>query len=131
MSNTFLYILWGILYVGCAALGIFNAPPWAGVMGCISFFIPPALLLWKAGRQKDRKTVLTVRNLALVWLGTTLALMVLNILSVAMSEAAGRVLHYMMVVLTSPMVCGQKWIIAMFLWSYVLMHSLQQLKRMK
>ena len=131
MRNTFLYIIWGVLYVGCAALGIFNAPTWAGVLGCIGFFIPPALLLWNAGKEKNRKTLLTVRNLALAWLGVTLVLLILNILSVSMTMTAGKVLYYMMVVLSSPMICGQKWIITMFLWSYVLMHSLQQLKRMK
>ena len=131
MSNTVLYIIWGILYVGCAALGIFNAPEWAGVLGCISFFIPPALLLWQADRNSDQKTVLTVRNLSLIWLGTTLLLLILNIFSVAMSETAGTVLYYILVVFSSPMVCGQKWIIAMFLWSYVLMTSLKLLKEKK
>ncbi len=129
MSNTLLYIVWAVLYLGCGALGIFNAPDWAGILGCICFFIPPALLLWQAGQKKDRKTIRIIRNLAIAWLGATLVLLILNILSVSMSQLAGDVLYYIMVVVSSPMVCGQKWIIAMFLWSYVLMASLKQLKK--
>ncbi len=125
MSNTLLYIIWAVLYLGCGALGIFNAPDWAGILGCICFFIPPALLLQK----KDRKTTRILRNLALIWLGTTLVLLILNILSVAMSETAGNVLYYTMAVVSSPMVCGRYWLIALFLWSYVLMASLKLLRK--
>ncbi len=128
MSNTLLYIVWAVLYLGCAALGVFNAPDWAGILGCIGFFIPPALILWQAGQKKDKKNLRIIRNLAILWLSMTLLLLILNILSVGMSELAGNVLYYTMVVVSSPMVCGQKWIIAMFLWSYVLMASLKHLK---
>ncbi len=129
MKNSTLYIIWAALYVACAGLGVFNAPDWLGVLGCIGFFVPPAVILWQAGQKKDRKNLLTVRNLALAWLGVTLVLLILNILSVAMTEIAGTVLYYLMVVLCSPMVCGQIWIISLFLWACLLMASLKLLKK--
>ncbi len=131
MTKTYLYILWAVLYAGCAALGIFNAPPWAGISGCIAFFIPPAVLLWRAAKGKDRKQLQLLRSLSLIWLGMTLVLLILNILSVAMTETAGTVLHYLLVVLPSPMFCGQQWIVTIFLWACVLMTTLQQLRKTK
>ncbi len=131
MTNTILYIAWAALYVICGILGIHSIPGWVGVLACVCFFIPPALLLWQAARAGDLKTVRRVRNLALAWLGATLLLLIVNILSVALSAAAGTVLYYILVLVSSPMICGQQWIVSMFLWSFVLMSSLRMLKPRK
>ena len=126
--NLYLYIVWGILYLICAALGVFSVPGWVGLVMCLVFFVPPTILLYRA---PSRKTALTVRNLSIAWLALTVLLLILNILSVSMSEQSGTVLYYMMVVLTAPMICGGNWLLAIFLWACLLVVSRKILKKMK
>lgn len=128
MNNVILYALWGGLYLLCAALGLFAVPPAVGILFCLLFFVPPAILLYQA---RDAKCVRLVRNLAVGWLAVTVVLLILNILSVMMTALTGTVLYYMLVVLTAPMVCGQYWLIALFCWACLLVVSLQRLKNMK
>ena len=126
--NLYLYIAWGVLYLVCAALGVFPVQGWVGTLMCLVFFAPPAILLYRA---PNRKTVQQVRNLSIAWLALTVFLLILNILSVSMSEQAGTILYYMMVVLTAPMICGGNWLLAIFLWACLLVVSRNILKKMK
>ncbi len=125
MNNTILYILWAAMYVICGVLGVHPIPGWVGILACIGFFVPPAVLLWR----RDGKNLQLIRNLSLLWLGLTLILLILNILTVAMSAAAGDVLYYILVLVSSPMVCGGYWVIALFGWACLLMTSLKLLKK--
>ena len=66
MKNRFLYALWGALFILCGGLGFIPEP--AGTLRVlltglsILFFLPPAVLVWKGRREKDRQTLLLVRN---------------------------------------------------------------------
>ena len=124
----YLSITWGVLYLICAALGVFSVQGWVGLLMCLLFFLPPAALLY---RKPSRRTVLTLRNLSIAWLGLTVFLLVLNILSVTMSEQAGTVLYYTMAVFTAPMLCGGNWLLAIFLWACLLVVSQKILKKTK
>lgn len=117
MVNTFLYIIWALAYLICGALGALLPGHWVGIPASILFFLPPAILLYRAKISGDLKTIRNIRVLSLVWLGTTALLLILNILSVALSAMAGDILYYTMVILTSPMVCGQYWLLSIFLWA--------------
>lgn len=128
MTNFTLYIAWGILYLLCAALGVLSLPGWVGVAACVLFFVPPAVLLWRSAKSGDPKTPRRIRNISLIWLGFTLFMLILNILTVAMTELAGRVLYYLMAVVCAPLVCGQYWVLSLFLFACLLMTSIQQLK---
>ena len=128
MSSKILYTAWGGLYLLCGALGVFSVPDWVGILACVVFFVPPVILLCRA---RDGKTVRIIRNLSILWLAVTVVLLILNILSVAMTELAGTVLYYMLVVLSAPMVCGQYWLIALFGWACLLVGSLQMCKKRK
>lgn len=129
--NLYLSIAWGVLYLLCAALGIFSVPEWVGICVCLLFFVPPAVILFRAHREKNSKPIRLIRNLSIAWLAVTVILLILNILSVSMSETAGNILYYTMVVLTAPMVCGRYWLIALFLWACLLAVSLQECKNRK
>ena len=135
MSNLFLSIIWAFLYAACAILGFIPSPSGAisGLLisASILFFLPPTVLLLRAAKQKNQKLIKQIRNVSLIWLVTALVLIVLNILSVMSSELTGIVLYYMLIIIASPMVCGQYWIISLFLWACLLMASWQQLRKMK
>ena len=133
MNKKFLYALWGSLFILCAGLGFIQEPE--GILQflltavSILFFLPPALLLWDAGKQQDLHTLKLVRNLSALSLGLTLVLLVLNFLTVLRSEFLGSVLHYILLIVSSPMICSGHWAMSLFLWACLLMASVRQLKR--
>lgn len=131
MSNKHLYILWGGLFVLCAVLGLVSLPGWVGLAAGVAFFVPPAVLVYRAIRGGDEKTLRRIQNLAALWLGLTLVLLVLNILSVAMSATAGTILYYLLALCCVPMVCCGSWVLAMFAWAFLFVACLQQRKGRK
>ena len=128
MKKTVLYVLWGILFAVCAGLGFIPEPEGAVKWRCVSlsvlFFVPPTLL----ARSGDRATVMLVRNLALLALLLAAALLVLNILSASFSEMTGIILHYVLIVAASPMICSQYWALTLFLWAYLMLYCRKKLK---
>ena len=133
MNRKLLCGLWAGLFILCAALGFIPEPEGAlrilMTATSLSFFLPPALLLRQAGKQQDSDTVMLVRNLSALSLGLTLVLLVLNFLTALQSEFLGQVLYYMLVMVSSPMVCSGHWAMSLFLWACLLITSGNQLKR--
>ena len=129
MNKKTLFVLWGILFILCAGLGFIPAPAGAmkGLMTALSvlFFLPPALLLYRA----DRETAMLIRNLSLLSLGVTLVTLILNFVMAVSSEFLGNVLHYILVIVSSPMVCSGHWAMSLFLWACLLMVSRSLLKK--
>ena len=125
MKKSHLFALWGVLFVLCAALGFL--PESSGWMTAVSvlFFLPPALLLYKG----DRNTVLLVRNLSALSLGVTLLTLSLNFVLAVSTEALGNVLHTILVIVSTPMLCSGYWVLSLFLWACLLMGSLKLLKQ--
>ena len=121
MTNTTLYTLWGGMFILCGGLGFIPGP--AGFLGgmltalSLLFFLPPAVLLWRAIRAGDRNTLALLRNLSGGSLLLTLALLVANFLSLALPEALGTALYVMLVIVSSPMVCSGYWALSLFLWA--------------
>ena len=133
MNKKLLYLLWAGLFILCACCGFIPQPegPLVLLMTICSllFFLPPGLLLWDSGRQQDLYTIKLIRNLSALSLGLTLVLLVLNFLTVLRSEFLGSVLHYILVIVSSPMICSGHWAMSLFLWACLLMASVRQLKR--
>jgi hypothetical protein len=129
MRKNKLLALWGALFILCAALGFVPGPTGWGrgllVLLSVGFFVPPVLLL----RCADRQTALLVRNLAGASLGLTLLLLIGNFLSVLGSEGLGNFLYAMLVIVSAPMVCGQIWVLSLFLWACLLMVSIKKLRK--
>lgn len=129
MKQKILYALWAVLFILCAVLGFIPEP--AGLSGTAltlcsaAFFVPPAMLLYQ-GKQQD---VLLIRNLSALSLGLTLMLLILNFFTAFSSETLGRVLHYVLIIVSSPMICSGHWAMSLFLWACLLMASLKQLRR--
>ena len=133
MKKNTLFALWGGLFILCAGLGFITEPTGilkalmvALAVGC---FIPAGLLVRQARQKKDRATLALIRNLSALSLILTLALLVANFLSVLSSEALGTALYYILIIVSSPMVCGQYWALSLFLWACVMIASWTELKK--
>ena len=142
MSKKMWFLLWGGLFVLCAALGFLPEPVCAPtedggvwwlrvVMTILSvvYFLPPAVLLHQAGKEKNVPMQQLIRNLSALSLGLTLVMLILNFWSALGPEILGSVLHYVLVVVSTPMICSGQWALSLFLWACMLMVSLRQLRR--
>ena len=125
MNKKILFPLWGALFVLTAGLGFL--PETSGWMTALAvlFFLPPALLLY----QGERDTVLLVRNLAAMSLGVTLVTLILNFVLAVSSETLGNILHYVLTIISAPMLCSGYWVLSLFGWACLLMGSLRRLKK--
>jgi len=135
MEKRNLYIAWGVLYALCAALGFIPEPQGAlyGLLFMLSlaFFIPPAILLYRAVPRDDLATVRAVRTLSLVSLSATLVVLVLNLLTVGGTPEAGLFAYYLLILVSSPMVCNQIWFPSLFLWACLMVVSWKELRKHK
>ena len=130
MNKTTLFVLWGGLFLLCAGLGFLPGPADVlRVLAALACFAPPSVLLYRAGKEGDIHTLKLVRNLSALSLGLTLVLLILNFLTVLRSEALGTLVHYILVIVSSPMVCSGHWAMSLFLWACLLMVSRSLLKK--
>ena len=146
LNKYILLAIWIGMFILCAVLGYLppqeGANKWLLVIFAVLFFLPPALLVYKSRRDRDRKMLRLVRIASLAVLIATVALLVMNLLSVALvlvmpektALAVGDVLYDLLILVSTPMVCGQYWGIgligwAALLWSCIL--ALQSLKKEK
>ena len=130
MNKTAYFSLWGGMFILCAGLGFIPEP--AGILRglltgiSVLFFVPPALLLYRAGKTQDDGSRLLVRNLSALSLMLTLILLVLNFLTALGSDVLGRILYSVLIIVSSPMVCSGYWALSLFLWACLLMGSLKK-----
>lgn len=133
MNRKCLFSLWAGLFIVCAALGFIPEPGGLarGLLTALSvlFFVPPALLLYRAAQAGDRPTVKLIRGLCIASLALTAVLLASNFLSVFRSENLGIALYQVLIIISSPMVCSGYWAMPLFLWACLLMASLQILRR--
>lgn len=133
MNQKFLYALWCGLFLLCAGLGFIPEPEGVlkGLMVILALccFVPPFLLLYRASRANDRRTLALLRNLAAASILATLVLLIANFMSILAPETVGNILHYVLVVVSSPMVCGQYWALSLFLWAFLMIAAMAGLKK--
>ncbi|MCI7018233.1 MAG: hypothetical protein MR913_00220 [Clostridiales bacterium] len=130
MKNQYLFALWGALFILCAGLGFIPEP--AGALRILLtglsalFFLPPAVLVWKGHRERNRRQLALVRDLSIVSLSLSVLLLIANFLSAFHSELLGNILHGVLVVVSSPMICSGHWALSLFLWACLLIGSLKR-----
>ena len=133
MKSKTLFALWGGMFALCAGLGFVPGPTgfvrFVLVVLALGFFVPPALLLHRAGKKRDRDCIALIRNLSAAWLAVTCGLLVANFLSLMGSAALGDLLYGILIVASAPMACGQSWIMTMFCWACLLYSSIHLLKK--
>ena len=131
MTNRSLFALWGCLFVLCAGLGFVPERNLFLTLLSLLFFLPPAALLYRAGKRQDTHTLKLLRNLAAASLGLTLVLLVGNFAAALGPDTLGTAVYAMLTVVSTPMVCSGHWAMSLFLWACLLMGSLQLLKKEK
>ena len=135
MKKSTLFALWGGMFVLCAGLGFVPEPAglvkWLLVMVSVGFFVPGWLLLRQAAKDRDAHTIQLIRNLAAASLIATVVLLMLNFLTALASETLGTVLYYLLVIVSSPMVCAQYWVLSLFFWAYLMIDAAGKLKQKK
>ena len=119
MKEKHLWLSWLYLSILCAVLG-FIPEPYGLVKGLmvmlsVACFVP-GFMLARRGRGR------TVGRITLAWLITAVVLLLCNFASALMHRIWGGIFYYAMVILSSPMVCGQFWFVSLFmgacLWFY-------------
>ena len=129
MKKAYLFALWGSLFTLCAVLGFIPAPGRAlqilMTLLSVAFFIPGALLLHLANQHKDRNLALLVRNLAAASLGLTALLIIANIFTALSGQVLGDIMHSILVIVSSPMVCSGYWALSLFLWACLMFGAIK------
>ena len=127
------YIAWGVLYAACTGLSCIPEPQGVvaglAVTASLLFFLPPAVLLYRAIPREQWGTVRLIRNLSIASLALTLGMLILNLMSVGFSDQLGLFLHGVLILVSVPMVCMQSWIVSLFLWAILLMVTLKYRKK--
>ena len=133
MTKKKLWLCWLYLYILCAVLGFIPSPTGVAkgllMVPALAFFVPGFWLVYQAKACGDRDTVKYVLWTAIGALSVTVLLIIANIGSTLLSDAWGIVLYFMLVVLGSPLICGQVWVITLFLWACLLFYSLSALRK--
>lgn len=134
MKERVLYIAWAVLYAICVALGFYGEAEGFGkvlfVLTALIFFLPGAGLLILGYREKNRKILRRVRIISAVSLALTLIFLIANV-AVAAAEATNRLLHVLLVLVSAPMLCGQYWVMSLFLWACLLFATFVKLPKEK
>ena len=132
MNKKLLFTLWGVLFGICAGFGLIGQPGTAvrilGYLFAFGFFGVGGFILWQANGAKDLATITLIRNLSLASLILTAILLISNFLSVFASEGLGNFLHYVLVIVSSPMSCAPSWAVSLFLWACLMVVSQNLMK---
>ena len=128
MKEKTLYWIWGMLYLLCGGLGFIGQASGFGlvvlVLLVLAFFVPGAMLLYRAIRKGDRAACNRIRRISFCSLALTLLLTVLNLLSVNGSQLLGDLLYGALALVSVPMLCGRFWWMSLFLWGCLMTASL-------
>ena len=128
-----LWIIWAAAYVICTVCAFFPVAQGAltGLFLLLSlgFFVPPGFLVYEAVQNRHPKTLRIIRNLSLLSLGLTLLAILLNFVAFEASRAWGLVLYWLLILVSTPMICSQVWVVGLFGWAVLLMTSLKFLKK--
>ncbi len=143
LNKYILLAIWVGMFILCAVLGYLppqeGANKWLLVIIAVLFFLPPALTVYQCQKEKDGKLLRLVRTVSLVVLIATVALLVVNLLSIALllvmpektALIVGDLLYYALILVSTPMICGQYWGIGLIGWAALLWSSIFAEKSLK
>jgi len=133
MTKKTLLFLWGGLFILCAALGFLpEQTGWIWILcrvAAVAFFLPPFWLLWQVRTDGSISIAVLLRNLSALSLGLTVVLLIANFGAVRGSEHLGNALHYILTIVSTPMICGGGWAMSLYLWAVILIWSVKLSKK--
>lgn len=124
MRKNMLFAAWAVLYVICTALGFAGQIDGIGkvfmILAAVIFFLPPAFLAYRGIREQDKKTLRLLRIVAIISLVLTLIFFLINVAVAVGAETVNTFWHVCLVLVSTPMLCGQYWVLSLFLWACLL-----------
>ena len=136
MKNRKFYLIWLYLYILCAALGFIPSPRNPLVTAllaicAVAFFAPPALLLYRAIRDGDRRTLKRMLLLSAASLALTLLLFIGNTLTILAPDnlLLGNILNALLILVSAPMACAPYQVLGTFGWACLLFTSITNWKK--
>lgn len=127
MKDRKLYLYWLYLYILCASLGFIPSPRSPLVtalltLAAVAFFVPPAMILYRAIRRDDRKAMKLVALLSAGSLVLTTVLFIANTLTVLAPAnlLLGNILNALLVLFSAPMLCAPYQALSLFGWACLL-----------
>ena len=133
MNRTSFYTVWAGFFILCAGLGFIPESAGFGkfllILLTLGFFAVPGWFLTWLDKRGDQLHIRIVRNLAIASLAMTVGLILLNFVSFMASEALGTLLHILLIIVSAPMICGQYWVLSLFLWACLLFWAQSLLKK--
>ena len=128
-----LWMIWAAAYVICTICAFFPVAQGAmtGLFLLLSlgFFVPPGFLIYEAVQNRSTKTLKMIRNLSIISLSLTLLTILLNFVAFKASKAWGLVLYWLLILVSTPMICSQVWVVGLFGWAMLLFTSLTYLRK--
>lgn len=128
--NKILSYAWAVMYLLCAGLGTIQDATGiakvALVVISVLFFLPPALLLYNNLMADRPGVVRRIRKICIVSLVLTtiflIAFFVVTFLAAGGIVQPGtlNVFYYLLLVVSSPLFCGQFFFLSIFLWACLL-----------
>ena len=122
-----LYCIWLGMFILCAGLGTITQRNTAGavILTILSllFFVAPAILLYDALKEENKKALLRMRIISISSLSLTLILIILNTLAIFAGDAAGKFLNDLLIVISAPMACCYWQGVSLFLWACLFVGS--------
>ena len=132
-KKTKLALIWGGMYVLCTILGFIqtNNGLLQALFALISigFFLPGGILLYEAVEAREQKTVRTIRYLSITSLSLTVLALIGNVLTLPSAQEVGDRMYGLLIVVSTPMVSSQAWVISLFLWACLLMGTFVKKKK--
>lgn len=129
MKMKTLWLSWLYLFALCAVLGFIPEPDGLIkallILAAVSFFVPGFWLAVKGGK-KCAKWIILISALSLV---LTMVLIILNYASVLLSAVWGTVFNILLTIFSTPMFCGQYWVISLFCWASLLFTALTMVRK--
>jgi hypothetical protein len=121
MKTKNLWLTWLYLFAFCCIIGFVPEPPGLikglFLLAAVAFFIPGVMLLHQEGKRTAKRIVL----ISAASLVCTTVTVILNFASVLLEDVWGIVLHILMGIVSTPMLCSQIWVISLFGWACLLM----------
>lgn len=128
--------IWAGMFLICCVLGFIPNPGKGGeilmIILSVLFFVPGYADAYFSWKSRDHKELRLIRNLCILSLGGTLVVLVANLLSLLTSSLElGDMLYYLLVVVSTPMICGRYWVYSLLLWAILLWCCIAALRRKK
>ena len=128
-----LALSWAGLYAICTIMGFIRTENGflqaIFALFSIGFFLPGGVLLYEAIIAGEQKVIRTIRYLSIASLTLTVLTLIGNVLTLPSSEAVGDRMFGLLIVVSTPMISSQAWVISLFLWACLLFGSFIKRKK--